>query len=222
MKISERNLFERIEKQKKEIEVYTYLMYDGNFYKIGKSKDPEKRLRQIKTGNPACELICFSNRITELELHVLYANSNVGREWFDFKEKPDELNEVIHLINNGRRRKTKKKKESEKSGYRKMQFIGQGKQKKGSYHAATSDKVLISFRKTKADKRNSQREKKYNEEKKLYDEYVINFGKFINIKLVDMINEEQRDYLSWIIGEKIKRGEDNTFQYRAFKWQLEK
>lgn len=217
MKIAERNLFEKIEKQKKEVEIYTYLMYDGNFYKIGRSKDPEKRLGQIKTGNPACELICFSNKITEIELHVLFANSNVGREWFDFKEKPSELNEVIHLINNGRRRK-RKKAENQKSGYRKIQFIGQGKQKRGSYHAATSDKVLISFRKMKI----TAREKKYNEEKKLYEEYVINFGKFNNTKLVDMISEEQRNYLSWIIGEKIKKGEDNTFQYRAFKWQLEK
>ena len=42
---------------KQDINQYTYVIFDGELYKIGKSKKPESRCKQLKTANPKCELI---------------------------------------------------------------------------------------------------------------------------------------------------------------------
>ena len=216
---SERKLYERIEKQRKETTVYTYLMYDGNFYKIGKSKNPEIRLNQIKTGNPNCDLLCYSNKITEVELHTLFYNSNIGREWFDFKEKPEELKEVIDLINNGRKRHRNKKRSelrvvNIKHGNIKI------KQLRGQYHASTQEKVMISYRKKKSDKRKEDKKKREEVEVNTYKNFIIPFGKYKNSRLIDMVSIEQINYLVWFIHENEKEGEGSGITYRAFKWKV--
>ena len=50
-------------------EIFTYIMFDGSYFKIGQSTQPEKRLKQIKTANPNVSLLCYGNKITEKYLY---------------------------------------------------------------------------------------------------------------------------------------------------------
>lgn len=40
-------------------------MCDGSLYKIGTSKHPKTRLKELRTANPYIELICFGKGVTE-------------------------------------------------------------------------------------------------------------------------------------------------------------
>jgi len=60
----------------------TYLMYDGKYFKIGKSNNPEKRLSQIKTANPDCMILKTSNKNIEEYLHKKYIKHRYKGEWF--------------------------------------------------------------------------------------------------------------------------------------------
>jgi hypothetical protein len=64
----------------------TYLMFDGNLYKIGKSNNPEKRLKQLKTANPNIQLLAITEKITEDFLHNQFNEYRVTGEWFLFDE----------------------------------------------------------------------------------------------------------------------------------------
>jgi len=61
---------------------YTYLMFDGEFCKIGYSNNPEQRLRGFKVAVPECKLICYGRGITESQLHTMFAKNRVKGEWF--------------------------------------------------------------------------------------------------------------------------------------------
>lgn len=63
-------------------ETFCYLITDGELFKIGKSKDPKKRLQSLKTANPRCQLVCYSNLVPEKFFHDIFKASNVDREWF--------------------------------------------------------------------------------------------------------------------------------------------
>lgn len=62
----------------------TYLMKDGisGLFKIGKSKDPIKRLNQLRTGNPNLSMVCFGMGTTEAELHKKFSSCRVYGEFF--------------------------------------------------------------------------------------------------------------------------------------------
>jgi len=70
--------------------VYLFRSEGSNRYKIGVSKDPAKRLRQLQTGSPdALELVemrdVFGNPMkAERALHEHFATYRVNGEWFDF------------------------------------------------------------------------------------------------------------------------------------------
>lgn len=80
-------------------EIKTYLMFDGNLYKIGKSKNPEQRLKQLKTGNPRIELIAITDKIEEKFLHDRFYQNRVNGEWFLFDEI--KLKSILHYFENG-------------------------------------------------------------------------------------------------------------------------
>lgn len=65
--------------------MYTYLMFDGRYYKIGQSKNPQKRLKTLRTANPSIGMICYGTGISENALHKKYAHLRVSGEWFDLK-----------------------------------------------------------------------------------------------------------------------------------------
>ena len=79
--------------------VYTYLMYDGTIYKIGKSKEPYKRLAQLRIANVNCSLICYGDAVSESAMHALYKSYAVGGEWFSLT--PELRDEVIGKICSG-------------------------------------------------------------------------------------------------------------------------
>lgn len=69
-----------------------YLIYDysSKLTKIGKSKNPISRHRDLKTGIPMSKLIWYSDNITEKELHHKFKEKRINGEWFN-------LSEIDHL-----------------------------------------------------------------------------------------------------------------------------
>jgi hypothetical protein len=65
----------------------TYLIYDGCLYKIGKSINPEKRLKSIRSQNPKAEIVHIIESDIELSLHKRFKNKRVHHEWFDLSER---------------------------------------------------------------------------------------------------------------------------------------
>ena len=81
--------------QKKEPKWFVYLIADDRFVKIGKANNPQKRLKELQTGNPIelkiCALIPCANesKAYDLEgaLHRAYRDYRLSGEWFDIKNK---------------------------------------------------------------------------------------------------------------------------------------
>lgn len=202
--IRDEKLRKKIEAQEKELKegCNTYLVFDGKYYKIGKSKEPESRLKSLRTANPAVELICYSQKITEIELHTLYYNSNVGNEWFDLKEK-DKVEECIDLIMNGKKEQV---------------WLGG---ENGKYFKESTDyRILTTNRMKQAEKRKAATAKAEN-----YEEMIVDFGKHKGTKIVDMNDSERISYMKWYIRSKNemdtrKNKRPKGTMYRAFLWQL--
>lgn len=74
-----------------------YVAKSRNEYKIGVSVNPERRMKQLRTGNPDIQLIYESINVAnpykiEHALHKIYSPYNVGGEWFS--------NEISNEIEN--------------------------------------------------------------------------------------------------------------------------
>lgn len=65
----------------------TYLVYDGEHYKIGKATDVKKRVSDLRVANPSCQLISSSSFIPEKFMHEVFDQFNVAGEWFDLDDK---------------------------------------------------------------------------------------------------------------------------------------
>ena len=83
----------------------TYLVFDGKNYKIGKSKNPDKRLMCLNTSNPSAQLVATSNKIDEKSLHEIFDYKRVilpsGKksEWFSLDG--EEVYMVLTLMRDG-------------------------------------------------------------------------------------------------------------------------
>lgn len=66
--------------------MYTYLATDGKKYKIGKSKNPIKRVSGMKTSNPDIILLGYVEQDLEKELHNKYKDKHIVREWYNLNE----------------------------------------------------------------------------------------------------------------------------------------
>ena len=78
--------------------VYTYLATDGlRRYKIGKSNNPEQRIRTMRTANPSIKLVCYGEGVTEKYLHGVYALNKIKGEWFTISDAL--VNTIKGLIN---------------------------------------------------------------------------------------------------------------------------
>jgi hypothetical protein len=74
---------------------YVYLITDGRYYKIGKSLNPFRRLKQLQTANPLIDLIGYTKRYSEIGLHAKFKKWRIAGEWFDLPKT-----EVENLIQN--------------------------------------------------------------------------------------------------------------------------
>ena len=74
--------------------IFTYLISDERYYKIGRSVNPEKRLKQISTGNPKAKLLNTLEGDYEKWLHDILSEYRIKNEWFEFTEA------VLNLVNN--------------------------------------------------------------------------------------------------------------------------
>lgn len=71
--------------------MYIYIMKCSSFYKIGYSKNPENRLKTVRTHNPLDVKIIATLKTDnyielERELHDLFYNKRARGEWFELKE----------------------------------------------------------------------------------------------------------------------------------------
>lgn len=76
--------------------VFTYLLFDDTYYKIGKSTNPSKRLRTLQVANVNIKMICCGLGASEEYLHERYKKQRVAGEWFKLNES--EVFEVASLI----------------------------------------------------------------------------------------------------------------------------
>lgn len=98
----------------------TYLAYDNNYYKIGRSNNPEKRVEDLKTANPAIRLLCYGEGDKEMFLHKRYDSCRVAREWFDLSE--EQVREIKETIGENLNRFTEFKKVIDFGKYRGLQL----------------------------------------------------------------------------------------------------
>lgn len=87
---------------------YVYIISDNNDHiKVGISKDPEKRLKQLQTGQPNELRILFTEEFYCKRSHLLKIENlihkqirtlipNISGEWFTIL--PDNLNEIQNII----------------------------------------------------------------------------------------------------------------------------
>lgn len=75
--------------------MYLYVMKAGNRCKIGKASDPQRRLKELQTGNPFdLELLaafkCKSQShafYLEKLAHKVFARYRINREWFKYRSE---------------------------------------------------------------------------------------------------------------------------------------
>lgn len=70
---------------------FVYLMKSGDLYKIGRSKDPDKRFKQLQYTEPVPEEIVHlieSDACRKLEsgLHHVFCDKRVDGEWFSLED----------------------------------------------------------------------------------------------------------------------------------------
>ena len=80
---------------------HVYVLKSGEYYKIGRSRNVEKRARALQTASPfpvdIVAAVATSDAVSvERELHRRYAHAHVGGEWFALSDA-----EVADLLEEG-------------------------------------------------------------------------------------------------------------------------
>ena len=73
--------------------IYTYLMLDGKYVKIGKSKNPRFREATLQAQKPSIELYATTKSNIETYLHKLFDKNRVRGEWFELSNE-----EIMSII----------------------------------------------------------------------------------------------------------------------------
>lgn len=69
--------------------MYVYVISNSDYYKIGKAKNPNSRLKTLQTGNPGELWIVYQFHSPkycyqiESALHHTFSHKKVNLEWFD-------------------------------------------------------------------------------------------------------------------------------------------
>lgn len=82
-------------KIKPKLKQRTYLVFDGSLYKIGKSVNPNERLKAIKSQNPKAEIIHIIGSDIESLLHNKFKDKRIHHEWFNLSKT--EVNYLMTL-----------------------------------------------------------------------------------------------------------------------------
>lgn len=77
----------RIRKIKNSLSQVYLVRSFGNYYKIGKTNNIEKRLKQLGTSNPEITLIGLTDLYSEELLHKKFKDYRVKGEWFIFEDR---------------------------------------------------------------------------------------------------------------------------------------
>ena len=77
----------RIRKTKNSLSQVYLVRSFGNYYKIGKTNNIEKRLKQLGTSNPKITLIGLTHLYSEELLHKKFKDYRVKGEWFIFEDR---------------------------------------------------------------------------------------------------------------------------------------
>lgn len=86
------------------MKIYLIQQQNTNFYKIGVSNDPQRRVNDLQTGNQETLILVKSipvnyNFKTENALHKRYASQNLQLEWFELtKEQVDKFEDYCRQI----------------------------------------------------------------------------------------------------------------------------
>lgn len=64
----------------------TYLLYDGKYFKVGRTKNIEIRLKNIKSNNPDVILIAYTNSDVEYNIFIKYDEYIYHNEWLNIKD----------------------------------------------------------------------------------------------------------------------------------------
>lgn len=74
--------------------IYFIVDYDKKEVKVGYSKHPEQRLKELKTsnsGNLILAKIVPGTRIDEKKFHKVFCHSKIRREWFKLTPEIEEF-----------------------------------------------------------------------------------------------------------------------------------
>lgn len=78
--------------KRKNKKYFTYILKDKNgYYKIGKSANIEKRIKQLSIGNICLEKILSVPFDCEKELHLQFKHKHITGEWFELDDDDVEL-----------------------------------------------------------------------------------------------------------------------------------
>lgn len=82
--------------------IHTYLIFDklSGLTKIGKTRNIKARLSTLSTSNLNLGLIYVEQIDMEKQLHTLFKDKRVGKEWFDLKK--EDVKGAIEIINKKR------------------------------------------------------------------------------------------------------------------------
>ena len=92
---------EKREEKEQEQYIYFILNTSNNNIKIGYSKNPQKRCAELQTGNGASLKVLFKevvreHRKIEQELHSIFSDRRIGKEWFHLT--PKDIQQGIIII----------------------------------------------------------------------------------------------------------------------------
>jgi predicted GIY-YIG superfamily endonuclease len=92
-------MLEIINKKPKKGFIYILKCNATGHYKIGSTKNISNRIKQLKTANSSIELIKtypVENISVEKELHAVFENQNINREWFELDQ--DDLDSIDEFM----------------------------------------------------------------------------------------------------------------------------
>lgn len=73
--------------------MYIYLLTNGTYYKIGKSKNPDRRIKELNSGSSEKIELIYKYRSVEYyhtiesALHNFFSNKRLNSEWFELSPK---------------------------------------------------------------------------------------------------------------------------------------